>query len=449
LFSRNTLEVAPFADHSERSSLGWFCMGLREEVLQRLASTAGVRVLAPEPGLLHPESPALIVGGSVRGTVEKLRVTVHLIDGSNRAYLWSETIDLALNDPLSAQDAVARLVQKRIEGEIAGAGSAGRTRRRSDNLAARNLYLQGRYHLDQRTEEGLLKAVEFFEKTLVEDANYALAHSGLADAYGLLAHYAVLAPADVWTKAASSAAAAVMLDAASGEARTSLAHVKSTQDWDWPGSEREFRQAIRLSPRYATAHHWFAMSCLAPLSRLDEALEEILIAQSLDPISSIIARDLALIHCYRREFDQALEQCDHTIELNPHFSPAWRALGTIQEQRGDLDEAAAAFERAIRLSPQSPQMKASLGRLLALSGKRKAALKAMSELKALAVKRYVSPFEFALLHLALGETDDGFEWLSRAGKDRSFELLALNVDPRFESCKHDTRFVSLVHQLGL
>src|SRR5213079_2132410 len=98
-----------------------------------------------------------------------------------------------------------------------------------ENLAAHNLYLQGRYHLNQRTEEGLVKAVEFFEKAIVEDPQYAAAHSGLSDAYGLLAHYGALGPADVWTKAASSAAAAVMLDEHSAEAHTSLAHVKSTQ----------------------------------------------------------------------------------------------------------------------------------------------------------------------------------------------------------------------------
>src|SRR6185295_5779715 len=95
-------------------------------------------------------------------------------------------------------------------------------RRPIENLAAHNLYLQGRYHLNHRTEEGLRKAVEFFERALAEDAQDALAHRGLADAYGLLTHYGVLGPADVWTKAAACAAAAVMLDGNSAEAHTSL-----------------------------------------------------------------------------------------------------------------------------------------------------------------------------------------------------------------------------------
>src|SRR4029079_74568 len=147
-----------------------------------------------------------------------------------------------------------------LESEVGGKRPRSDTRGPSENLAAHNLYLQGRSHLNQRTEEGLSKALAFCERALVEDAEFALAHAGLADAYGLLAHYGVFGPAEVWSKAASSAATAVMRDADSAEAHTSLAHVRSTQDWDWVGSERAFQRAISLNPRYATAHHWYAMS---------------------------------------------------------------------------------------------------------------------------------------------------------------------------------------------
>ena len=329
-----------------------------------------------------------------------------------------------------------------------GEGTA-RGRRPTDNLAARNLYLQGRYHMNQRTEAGLRKAVEFFERAIVEDSHYALAHSGLADGYGLLTHYGVFGPADVWTKAAASAATAVMLDPDSSEAHTSLAHVKSTQDWDWPGAEREFQLAIRLDPSYATAHHWYAMSCLVPMGRLHEALEEMFLAQSLDPVSSIVARDLALVHLFRRDFEAALEQCDHAIELNPHFSPAYWALGLVQEQRRDFDEAAAAFQRAIHLSPQTPRMQAGLARTQALAGKKKEALDTLRRLEVLAEQRYVSPFEFASMRFALGQTDLAFRWFNKACQDRSFELLWMRVDPRLDPIRSDKRFEAAVKQIGL
>ena len=197
-----------------------------------------------------------------------------------------------------------------------------------------------------------------------------------------------MAPAEVWTKAASSAASAVMLDNNSAEAHTSLAHAKATQDWDWKGAEREFLAAIALDPRYATARHWYTTSCLTPLGRMDEALEQILLASALDPVSSIIARDVAVTYYYRKEFDLALEQCDHTIELNPHFSPAYWTLGQIQEQRKELDESIAAFQRAAHLSPRSPRMQAALARAYARAGKRDEAVAILRQLEKL-VRRTV------------------------------------------------------------
>ena len=420
IISHNTMAVRVFADQTPDQRLGLFCQGLRDEILHRLARLTGLRILAApasEPGEAGDEgaaktAAALIIGGSARVAGDRLRVSVHLIDSATDSYLWSESIDANMADAFDTQERVAQLVVRKVEPDLRQRGQHRPVGRSAENLAAQNLYRQGRYHLDQRTEEGLRKALDFFERALAEDSEYALASSGLADAYGLLAHYGVLGPAEAWTKAASRATSAVMLDDTSAEAHTSLAHVKATQDWDWAGAEREYQRAIRLDPRYPTAHHWYAASCLAPQGRLDEALDEISIAQSLDPVSSIVARDLAVIHFYRRNFDTALEQCDHTIELNPHFAPAYWILGVIQEQRRDFDESAAAFQRAVHLSPQTPRMHGALGRTFALSGRRKQALEVLRKLKAYAKERYVSPLEFAWIHFALGETDLGFKWLA-------------------------------------
>ena len=446
LASRNTVSVLPFADHSAQGDLDYFCRGLRQEIVDSLAKIDALRVLAWDEATPRSGDAAMSVTGSVRATGGSIRISVQLIDSVSGCYLWSESLNGNISDPITAQEHVARAVVARLQAEVTGVGAS---RRPAENLAAHNLYLQGRYHLNQRNEEALRKAVDFFEKAIVEDAQYALAYSGLSDAYGLLGHYGVLGPADVWTKATSAAASAVMLDGNSVEAHTSLAHVKSTQDWDWSGAEREFQRAISLNARYSTAHHWYAMSCLAPMGRLDEALDEMLLAQSLDPVSSIIVRDVAVIHFYKRDFDAALDQCDHTIELNPHFSLAYLTLGFIQEQRKDFDEAAAAYQRAIALSPQTPRMHAALARTYALSGKRKQALAILHTLEERARTRYVSPFEFAVIEFALEHTDAGFTWLNKACQDRAFELLTLHVDPRFDALKEDPRFASVTHQMRL
>jgi TolB-like protein/Tfp pilus assembly protein PilF len=453
LVARNTFAVLPFADCSPTSDLDFFCRGLRQEIICALSRLSNVRIFAdansPEYTVAHSTS-AVVVSGSVRRSGDLLRVSSQIIDGPSGCYIWSEAVDGNLQDALTLQSAVAERMLERLQ---AGAGVAGWEESWKHgpavNLAARNLYIQGRYHLNERTEEGLRKAVDFFQRALQEDPQYALAHSGLADVYILLGNYGVLAPAEIRVKAASSSAAAVMLDASSVEAHTSLAHVKASQDWDWAGAEAQFREALRIDPRYATAHHWYALSCLAPQGRLDEALDEMLMAQSLDPVSAIIARDVAVIYCYRREFNAALEQCDHTIELNRHFSPAFWTLGLIQEQRHDYEEAAAAFQRAVHLSPNSPRMQAALGHLYAVTGERESSLKIIEELKVISASRYVSPFEFGSIYFALGMTEEAFEWFDRACRDRCFELLSINVDPRFELLRRDPRFESIARQVGL
>lgn len=450
---RNTIAIHEFEDLSASPELASFGKGVREELIHRLSRMQGLRIVASTQS--HANDPALVpsaamfIKGSVRRAGNLLRVNVQMLDSLSSSYLWSASIDGEIEDPFTAQERVAAAVVEKLTADLSNDRPAGGYARPLENLSAQNLYLQGRYHLNQRTEESLRKALDFFEKAIAEDSQFALAQSGLADAYALLGHYGVMGPADVWTKATSLAASAVMLDEHSAEARTSLAHAKATQDWDWTGAELEFQRAIALNPRYATAHHWYAASCLAPLSRLDEALNEMRIAQEIDPVSSIVARDLATVHFYRRDYDAALDQCDHTIELNPYFAPAYWTLGCIQEQRGDFDEAVAAFQRAVHLSPKTPRMLSALARTFALSDRSEQALDILRELEALAKERYVSPLDFAWIQFALGNVDEALQWLTRAFDDRSFDLLSMNVDPRFDPWRGEKQFQALLGLLRL
>src|SRR5262245_23010527 len=204
LASRNTVAVMPLADDSPGASLEYFCRGLRDEIVHALTPIKQLRVLAARGDDAaddaiesDPSNAALVITGGVRSARDRVRVTIHLVDGASGFYLWSESTDVELADPLTGQEAIAKMVADKVAPEVDTDGAPG-ARRQSDNLAARNWYLQGRYHLNQRTEEGLQKAVDFFEKAIIEDTQFSLAHSGLADAYGLLAHYGVLGPADVW-----------------------------------------------------------------------------------------------------------------------------------------------------------------------------------------------------------------------------------------------------------
>ena len=166
-------------------------------------------------------------------------------------------------------------------------------------------------------------------------------------------------------------------------------------------------------------------------------------------MSAIIARDVAVVQYYRRDFDAALEQCDHTIELNPHFAPAYHTLALVQEHRKEIDEAAAACRRAVDLAPHSLRMQSALARILALSGKPERAVETLHKLEEFAATRYVSPVEFMTTAFAAGDRETGFRWLSRACDERCFELLSLNYDPRFDSLRDDPRVAAVVQRIGL
>ena len=457
IVSRNTVCVLAFADHSPSGDLAPFCKGIREEIIHHLASLANLRVFASDAagtGIRPNGNPgsgeaAVIISGSVRTAGDRMRVTTQFLDGATGCYLWSTSVDGESPGTFDTQERVAKAVAAKLKSELVELATTTAHRPGTVNLAAHNLYLQGRYHLSQRTEEAMRRALELFEKSLAEDAQYGLAHSGLSDAYALLSHYGVLRPAEVWTKVASTAASAVMLDGDSAEAHTSLAHARGTQDWDWQGAEQEYRRAIALNPRYATAHHWYAMTALVPMGRLDEAVERMHIAQSLDPVSAIIARDVAMMHYYKRDYDAALEHSDNAIELNPHFPPGYLVLAFVQCQRRDFDESAAALERAVQLAPRSPRLLGPLACLYAMTDRRRQAFKMLHDLEALAKDRYVSPFEFASLHFSLGQIDESCDWLAKAVADRSFELLSIKADPRFEAFRAHARLAPLVAQVGV
>ena len=441
----NSVVVQPFVDGSTGRNLSGFCSGLTREVIRRLASMKTLRVIASH--LPTVSSAALVIEGSLSQAAEGYRLNATLLNLATGAYECSESIDLSSVDTFAGRDEIADALIARLRPHLGVPRGPGRPP--SENLTARNLCKQGLYHLEQRTDESLERAAELFERAVVEDAQSSLAHSGLSDSYSMLGSYGLRPSTSMVNMAMSSAATAVMLDAESAQARTSLAHAKARASWNWLEAERDFQKAIRLDPAYATAHHWYARCCLVPLGRLDEAREAVLLAHGLDPVSSIIAREVASIQYYRRDFDSALAHCDQAIELNPHFPHAYFILSLVQEELGDFDEALAALLRGAQLAPRSPRMIASLGRAQAIAGRRDDALKSLAELDALARTRFVSAWERGILYLGMRDYDRCFEQLQLALQDRFFDLTLLAVDPRFDAVRDDPRFTALIDQVGL
>jgi len=441
----NTVVVQPIADLSPGHGLGAFCAGLTREVIRRLASLKGLRVAAPQlpPGA----AAAMLLEGSISQASEGYRLTVNLVNLTNGFYECCESINVPSIDTFAVQDGIADTLTERLRPHVTSSRAA--RRQQTENLTARNLCKQGLYHLEQRTDESLERAAELFERAVIEDAQYSLAHSGLSDAYSMLGSYGLRPSTSMVTMAMSSAATGVMLDGESAQARTSLAHAKARAHWNWLDAELDFQAAIRLDPTYATGHHWYARCCLVPLGRLDEARDEVLLAHSLDPVSSIIAREVASIHYYRRDFEAALAHCDQAIELNPYFPHAYFILSLVQEKLGDFDEALAALLRGAQLAPKSPRMIASLGRAQAIAGLHDDAVKSLARLKELERTRHVSAWEHAILYLGMKDHDRCFEKLHLALQDRFFDLTLLSVDPRFDALRADDRFTALLQKVGI
>ena len=216
LVSRNTVLVSPFADYSGSSDQDYFCKGLSQEIIHGLSKLESIVVVSRDQAndLRGPDgapNAAIVVSGSVRRARDMVRVTTHLTDTVRGCYLWSDSIDGKIDDALAIQTEVARTVVQTVREQMMGGLTRKGGKRPTENLAALNMYLLGRYHLDQRTEQGLRKALEFFDKAILEDPQFAEAYAGLSDAYGLLGHYGAIAPANVWTKAASNATQAVLI----------------------------------------------------------------------------------------------------------------------------------------------------------------------------------------------------------------------------------------------
>ena len=375
-----------------------------------------------------------------------------LVDSASASYLWSESVDVALGRCVRARR--NRSPRRSSTSSSRGCWTAGQrrgARRPAENLAARNLYLQGRYHLNQRTDEGLHKALDFFEKAIVEDAQFALAHSGLADAHSLLAHYGVpRAVAGVGEGGVERRGVAVMLDGNCAEAHTSLAHVKATQDWDWHGAEREFQLAIALDPALSRpAHHWYAMSCLVPLGRLDEALDEMR--------HRAVARSGVVDRRARLALDPRLPPRlrGRARAVRPHHRAESALLARLLGARDDPG-AAAGFRRSDRRVPARDRPVAATARACTRasvarwrSPGREPALASLRKVDAIAKQRYVSPIEFASVRFALGQPELGFRSLTKACADRAFDVLAINVDPRFEHLLGDSRFDAVLREIGL
>jgi TolB-like protein/DNA-binding winged helix-turn-helix (wHTH) protein/Flp pilus assembly protein TadD len=456
------LAVLPFQNLTGDPEQDFLSDGFTEEMITQLGRIQPERlgVIARTSAMQYKgkEEPAnriaqelrvdYILEGSLRRDGNRVRISAQLIEAKDQTHLWAGYYDRDVHDVLNLESDVAQAIAREIEIKLPPAALARLSKSRPVDPEAYQLYLKGRFYLNQRTEEGFTRSIDLFQQAIAADPNYAKAYAGLADSHILLAALGVKAPTDTIPKARAAALHAIEIDEASPEAHASMGFILSRFDWNWPEAEREFKRAIDLDPAYTTAHHWYALH-LVGLGRSTEAIAEIQRAQELDPASPLLATDAGLVFYSARQYASAEKECEKALAIEPKFGLAHRTLGLIREEIGMHREALAQFQEARGALGEDPWMLAEIGRSYLRAGNRKQALQSMRELRQLSKKRYVSPLALALLEASLDpKSAETFQWLEKAYESR-INLSALVVDPAFDGIRHDSRFHSLLRKAGL
>jgi TolB-like protein len=457
---KNSIAVLPFDNISPEQGQDYFCDGLTDELITRLSNIKDLKVIARTSvfsfkgkeidirDIGKKLNVATVLEGGVRKAGDKLRITAQLINVSDGSHIWSDSYDKELTDIFAIQDEIALVVTDKLKLTLLGEEKEKLAKRPTENLEAYDLYLQGRNLWNKRNEVDLIKSIEYFEKAIDIDPNYALAYAGLGDTYVVIGNYGLWSPARAYPKGKASALKALEIDDRLAEAHASLADFMSEYDWDFVGAEKEYRRAIELNPGYATARQWYA-SFLSWLGRHEEAISEFRIARNLDPLSPIISLNVGAEFYAERQYNQALEELNKALEVDPKFWITHMFIGLTYEAMGQYEEAVKYFLRYIELSGESEDRDYNIASCYALMGRRDEAQKILNNLIVYSKENYVPSSYIALVFSALGEKDQAFVWLEKAFQDRGSNLLDYITDHRLDPVRSDPRFTDLLRRIGL
>jgi tetratricopeptide (TPR) repeat protein len=370
-------------------------------------------------------------------------VTVQLIDATKDRHLWAQTYDRNLGDFLGMEVELSHEIASQVGNNLSLRPQiSAKSRTVAPNVY--ELYLQGRYFWNKRTDEGMKKAAEYFQQAIDQDPNYAQAYVGMADCY-LFSEDLTLTPESLAVKTKQMAKKALELDDSLGEAHATLGLVAENFDHDWAGAEREYRRAIELNPNYATAHQWYG-EYFSLRGRFVEGLGEMKIARDLDPLSLVIIKDSGEVYYHARKYDEAIGFYRKALDMDPHFNLARRYLATAYLQKREFSSAVADLETVTKEEKNHDTL-SELAFAYALSGRREEAEKILRDMKGMSERRPTQAFNYALVYTGLGNKDKAFEWLETAGREHSGPLAGLGVDPRWDSLRADPRFADLMARM--
>lgn len=457
----NSLAVLPFFAGSPDPDTDYLSEGIPEGLIFNLSRLERLRVLAWSTVARYRGREvdaaeagrelgvrAVLTGRMVR-VADQLVVKVELVNASDGSQLWGGRYQRRFDDLFTLEQELSQEICEQLRVTLNEEEKARLARRYTENAAAWQAYLQGRYYWHLRSARGLKKAIEAFQRAIDLDPEYALAYAGLADCYVLFSVYGAIPPRVAMPQAKQAAHRALEIDEALAEAHASLGAVHSWYDWDWAASETEFKRAIELNPSYATAHHWYASIYLCAQGRLEEAQAEELKALELEPLTLVIHANLGWITYQARDYARAEARCRQGLEIDPNFVLARFYLGLALAQQGRFDEAITEIEHALETAGGGALISAALAYVLALAGRRDRAEALLAELQAFPMNRDVSPFFLAIIQTGLGNKDLALKHLGDAIEERFSWAVHLKTEPMFDRLRDDPRFLALLRQVGL
>lgn len=421
----------------------------REMIVRSLTSVRKYIGIEQDPLLAGRELGVnTVLEGSVQRSGDYIKVTARLIAVADGGSLWAGTFNEKFTNVFEVQDAIAQKVATALALHLSREEQKRLTKRYTESPEAYQLYLQGRFYWNKWTEEGWRKSIEYFKEALTKDPNYALAYSGLADAFSIMADFGYGVPKENFEQARTYAEKALSLDDSLADAHLSLGIVKLLWDWDAAGAQKELERAKELNSNNAQIYHFYG-HCLELQGRFDEAIAETKRGLELDPTNLVINSELGLAYYWARRFDQAIAQHRKTLEMDPAFVYAALCLGTDYNESGRYQEALIELNRARPISHDWSQIVAEIGYAHALLGQRADAEKIIGELSARSAHEYIDPTLIAYVYSGLGDKDQAFAWMEKAYQDRSGLILWLQIEPHFDKVRSDPRFADLVHRMGL
>ena len=452
-----TLAVLPLRNLTGDAGNEYLSDGLTDSLINELARVNELKVISrasvftfknreTDPRIVGRQlGVAYLLEGSINRSNERIRINLHLVNTADGSIVWTgDSFDRALTDIFTMQDELSCSVAENLRAVLCGARGH---KRYTENVAAYQAYLQGRYYWNKRTGAGIRKSIEYYQQAIALDANYALAYAGLADSYVQGVWHVPFVPEEVLPQAKAAALQAVALDDLLAEAHTALAGVYA-MEWNWGATGRELQRAIELNPNYARAYHAQAFHLMVT-GHKDEAVAAIERARSLDPLNLVVNTDIANIFFGVRRVDEALRQWEKTLELDPNFSLVYRQRAEAYIFKGDEAAAAADYLKEMELNGEAPAKIAACRQAYAAHGLKGIWRKQLDELLAQRARGgYASPIGLAYMYMRLGQKDEALAQLEQVYRTRSVTIL-LAVSPAFDSLRSDPRFQDIMRRTGL